>query len=144
MTQHLHTRGEFARALLKEISAPVTRRNLRALLAWMQAEGDAGRFNPLNTTHEMPGATDFNWVGVKNYASFEDGVRATAITLNYGADRNLYGYRAIRRDLRGSEPAAQTLGAVERSDWGTGGLALQVLQTVPILSALYRHHRLAH
>jgi hypothetical protein len=138
------TRGQFATALLKAIDAPVTRRNRRALLSWMQAEGDAGRFNPLNTTHDWPGATDFNWVGVKNYDSFEDGVAATAVTLNYGADRGLYGYRQIRRDLRLSEPASQTLGAVERSEWGTGGLALKVLQTVPILSALYAHHRLAH
>jgi hypothetical protein len=138
------TRGQFATALLKLIDAPVTRRNRRALLAWMQAEGDAGRYNPLNTTHDWPGATDFNWVGVKNYDSFVAGVAATAATLNYGADHGLYGYRQIRRDLRLSEPAAQTLGAVERSEWGTGGLALRVLQTVPILSAPYAHHRLAH
>jgi len=87
-----YTRGQFARALLPKVGAKVTTHNMRALMAWMQAEGDAGRFNPLNTTHAMPGATDFNSVGVKNYASFEDGVKATAETLNYGAQRGLYGY----------------------------------------------------
>jgi hypothetical protein len=140
---HYYTRGEFATAFLKAIDAPVTRRNRRALLAWMQAEGDAGRFNPLNTTHAAPGATDFNWVGVKNYVNFGQGVWATAETLHYGANRNLYGYRAIRSHLRNNDFAAETLGAVERSAWGTGGLALRVLQTVPILSNLYAHHRLA-
>lgn len=140
---HKYTRGEFANAFLKEIGAPVTRRNRRALLAWMQAEGDAGRFNPLNTTHEAPGASDFNWVGVKNYVNFGQGVWATAETLNYGADRDLYGYKPIRARLRGNKPAWRTLQAVEHSQWGTGGLALRVLRTVPILSALYAHHRLA-
>jgi hypothetical protein len=140
---HYYTRGEFATALLRAIDAPNSRRNRRALLAWMQAEGDAGRFNPLNTTHDWPGATDFNWVGVKNYASFEDGVRATAATLNYGADRGLYGYRPIRARLRASRPSWRVLKAVEESQWGTGGLALRVLRSVPVLAAAYAHHRLA-
>lgn len=143
MSQHYYTRGEFANEFLKAIGAPVSKNNRRALLAWMQAEGDAGRFNPLNTTQSWPGATDFNWVGVKNYASFMDGVKATVRTLNYGANRNLYGYRAIRGRLRGNRPAWRTLKAVEDSQWGTGGLALQVLRTVPVLSIEYAHHRLA-
>lgn len=142
MIQHWYTRSEFANEFLKKIGAPVTRRNRRALLAWMQAEGDAGRFNPLNTTQDWPRATTFNRVGVKNYASFKDGVNATVRTLNYGADRGLYGYKPIRARLRGNKPAWQTLQAVENSQWGTGGLALKVLRSVPVLGALYAHHRL--
>jgi hypothetical protein len=143
VSQHLYTRGEFANEFLKKIGAPVSKNNRRAMLAWMQAEGDAGRFNPLNTTQEWPGATDFNWVHVKNYASFMDGVNATVRTLNYGADHGLYGYKPIRARLRGDKPAWRTLKAVENSQWGTGGLALRVLRTVPVLSVEYAHHRLA-
>jgi hypothetical protein len=116
---------------------------MRALMAWMQAEGDAGRFNPLNSTHEMPDATDFNWVGVKDYKSFEDGVEATAETLNYGARRNLYGYREIRQGLRDNLPARRTLFAVERSQWGTGGLALLCLPLVSAQSTRFQHHRIS-
>jgi hypothetical protein len=75
-------------------------------------------------------ATDFNWVGVKNYQTAEDGIAATAKTLTYGADRDLYGYKPIRRRLRRSRWAYWTLRAVEVSQWGTGGLALKCLSMV--------------
>lgn len=140
---HLYTRGNFANAFLQQLGAPVSKRNIRAMLAWMQAEGDAGRFNPLNTTKAWPGATDFNGVGVKNYQSFQDGVAATVETMNYGADRGLYGYRPIRYNLLNDRRSYKTLTAIERSQWGTGGLALRVLRTVPILALLYRHHRIS-
>jgi hypothetical protein len=124
------TRGEFAKALLPAIGAPVTKRNMWALLAWMQAEGGEAKNNPLNTTEEWPGATIYNWVGVKNYPSFKDGVAATARTLNYGAEHRRYGYAAIRKRLRNDAWAYNTLRAVEASDWGTGGLALRCLPWV--------------
>lgn len=138
-----YTRGQFARALLPEVYAEVTTHNMRAMMAWMQAEGDAGRFNPLNTTHDMPGATDFNSVGVKNYASFQDGVEATAETLNYGAKRGLYGYHGIRLCLHTNKPARRTLAAVERSEWGTGGLGLVVLLQVSLRLRRYEEHLIA-
>jgi len=122
------TREEFARRLLDEIDAPVTQRNLWALVSWMQAEGSVAKFNPLATTQEMPGATNFNSVGVKHYKTLEQGVEATAKTLNYGADRGLYGYKPIRRRLRRNAWAYWTLRAVEGSIWGTGGLALRCLR----------------
>jgi hypothetical protein len=126
----MYTRKDFAEAFLKELGAPVTKRNLWALLSWMQAEGNAGKFNPLNTTQEMPGATNFNSVGVKNYTSFEQGVEATVDTLNWGADRDKFGYKPIRRRLKKNAWARNTLMAVEDSMWGTGGLALQCLRFV--------------
>ena len=130
MSGRVYTREDFARALLPKVGARATKRNLVALVAWQRAEGIAGTFNPLNTTQEMDGATDFNSVGVKNYRTFLQGVEATAKTLNYGADRGLYGYRAIRKRLRGNSFAWLTLRAVERSAWGTGGLAAQVRKDV--------------
>lgn len=124
------TRERFAREVLRELGAPASQRNLWALVAWMQAEGSTAKFNPLATTQAMPGATDFNSVGVKNYTSLQQGVEATAKTLNYGADRGLYGYKPIRRRLRKSRWAYWTLRAVEDSVWGTGGLALRCLRGV--------------
>lgn len=121
-----YTREDWARAFLKRIDAPVTKRNLVALVSWQRAEGTAGKFNPLGSTHAWPNSTIYNWVGVRNYHTFEDGVNATAETLNYGADRDLYGYRAIRKRLRGNSFAWLTLRAVEKSAWGTGGLAKSI------------------
>lgn len=132
------TREEFAISLLIEIHAPVTKRNLWTLVSWMQAEGSTAKFNPLATTQEWADATNFNSVGVKNYSSFKDGVSATAKTLNYGADRDIYGYKPIRRRLRRNAWAYWSLRAVENSIWGTGGLALRCL---PGVKKYWDHYR---
>lgn len=124
------TREAWARAFLRRLGAPESRRNLLVLLAWMQAEGGSASWNPLNSTHAAIGATTYNSVGVKNYPSFTVGLVATVETLNYGADRRRYGYRRIRRRLRKSRGSKGTLRAIERSQWGTGGLALKVLPYV--------------
>lgn len=124
------TREEFAKQLLPKVGAKATKRNLWAVVSWCQAEGGSAAFNPLNTTLDRPGATNYNSVGVKNYTSLAQGVEATAATLNYGADWDLYGYKPIRKHLRGDSWASLTLRAVERSVWGTGGLALRCLPAV--------------
>lgn len=142
----MKTRRDFAEAFLNILGAPATVRNLRAMLAWMQAEGNAGKFNPLNTTlgvdrngSPLPGISDFNSVGVKNYRDFDQGVAATVRTMNYGADRNLFGYLPIRKRLRGNSPAWKTLVAVERSGWGTGGLARKCLALVQTAASLKKY-----
>lgn len=143
MTIYHPTRGRFARRFLRGIGAPVTRDNMLAMMSWMQAEGDAGRFNPLNTTLTEPGSTTFNWVGVQNYRNWKDGVRATVKTLSYGANRDLYGYGRIRGALRNGHNPRGVLEAVEESAWGTGGLALRVYEGTANSTLLgYKHHRL--
>ena len=56
------------------------------VVAWEAQESTEARFNPLATTHAMPGATDFNSVGVKNYRSVAQGLAAARETLEEGAD----------------------------------------------------------
>lgn len=124
------TREEYAKRLLDEIGAPSSDRNLEVMLSWMQAEGGSAKWNPLNTTLDRRGATNYNSVGVKNYVSAGQGVEATAYTLNYGADRKLYGYDRIRDALRRNFRPRRTLRRVEASEWGTGGLAKRVLADV--------------
>lgn len=53
----------------------------RFLDAWADAEGGTAKWNPLNTTLDLPGTTDYNSVGVKNYPRPVWGVCATALTL---------------------------------------------------------------
>lgn len=144
---HYHTRGEFARDFLAHVGAEPTTHNTVALMAWIQAEGDGGRFNPLNATLYMPGSVDFNSIGVKNYQSYADGVTATARTLNAGADRHQFGYGLIRHCLRTNATAHDTLEAVANSAWGTGALALKVLEEdgwKKLLTYEFLHHRLVH
>jgi hypothetical protein len=137
------TRAEFTKKWLPLVEAPVTKRNLWAVVSWMQAEGGDARFNPLNTTEEWQGATDYNSVGVKNYRTLEDGLAATARTLNYGADHDRFGYVPIRKRLRNNAYAYWTLRAVEASLWGTGGLALRCLPWVKRSWELYSTKRIA-
>lgn len=144
---HLSTRGMFARRFLHGIHAPVTDHTLAAMMAWMQAEGDAGRYNPLNTTQDESGATVFNAVGVKNYLDWKQGVKATVKTLDFGANHKEFGYQPIRAHLRNSDHPLLVMEAVERSAWGTGGLARRVLEETgehALLTNRYLHHRLSH
>ena len=130
------TRVDWARSFLKWADLPVTKHNLWALVAWEAAEGGhynssgewigGAKWNPLNTTQNWQGATDFNWVGVKNYVTEEDGLNATLKTIK-GVG---HGYEAILYNLEKDAAAADTLKAVEASAWGTGGLALRILHDV--------------
>lgn len=80
----------FFTAVLTAIGAPPTAANLRSMDAWRTHETPwppVAANNPLNTTQQMTGATDYNSVGVKNYPSSLEGIAATATTLlngNYG------------------------------------------------------------
>lgn len=114
------TRGEFVRRLLKELDAPVTLHNRRALHAQMQSEGGSAAWNPFNTTWHLPGATDYNSVHVKNYPSFEDGMKATVLTLK----QDQYGYPRIISALRANRPARDTIKIIGESAWGTGAVLL--------------------
>jgi hypothetical protein len=130
------TRGDFARGLLHRLDYPETIHNLNALVSWMTAEGGPSldgsfnppqaRFNPLNTTKTMFGSTDFNSVHVQNYQDLNQGLDATVATLQ----EHGHEYGPIRRHLRNNSLADKTLRAVEASEWGTGGLAREVLPGV--------------
>lgn len=112
----------FYEKLLENLDAPISNENLKFLYAWRQAEGKAGKFNPFNTTHGMPGATDFNSVGVKNYRSMEDGLVATIKTLKNGR------YDCIIKGLRGDIGASNIARCRSLETWGTGTLVYRVIQ----------------
>lgn len=114
------TREDFARAVLGKLGIPLTGENIRAMEAWMQAEGTSAANNPLATTQPWNGATNFNSVGVKNYQTADDGVSATVATLKNGY------YPNILSALR-SGTAVDVGQAIAASPWGTGGLVLKVL-----------------
>jgi cell wall-associated NlpC family hydrolase len=104
--------GQLA-AILRGIGAPVTKQNMARLSAWQRAEGGSASFNPFNTTQGAAGASDYNSVGVKSYASSQQGTKATVQTLLNGR------YAGILRVLRQNQ--GNFAGAVGSSPWGTSG-----------------------
>ena len=91
---------QWATAVLNGIGAPVNATNIATLAKWRGKEGTSAQYNYLATTQAASGATNFNSVGVKNYATVDSGAQATAQTLQSG----LYGN--VLAMFRNSVPAA--------------------------------------
>jgi peptidoglycan hydrolase CwlO-like protein len=128
------TFGDWAGLLLSRLGAPGCQENLVAVVSWEAAEGTAAAYNPLATTHDVPGATVFNSAGVKNYPSLEVGVHATIDTLEWGA--TTHGYGAIVFDLKNCARAETTAMAINASDWCRGCAGgMYVINVVPLVRA---------
>lgn len=110
------TRSEWAVALLAALPTDQTADKVNALVAWASKEDTGAAWNPLATTEDMEGATDYNSVGVKNYASQEVGIAATILTLRNGRYPNLLGL------LEDPGPAAIAIATClpDLDTWGTG------------------------
>jgi hypothetical protein len=102
---------------------PVTSENVRAMVAWQQAEGTRAQYNPLATTQDMPGATRFNSVGVKNYETYQDGLTANIKALTNGR------YANILAALQAGNSADAVAQAIANSPWGTGAGVERVLKS---------------
>lgn len=112
------TIGSFNKGILRRLGAPVRLHNRRSLAAEAQTEGvseHSAKNNPYNTTQKMPHSTNFNSVGVQNYATPQEGEEATVKTLKYKG----HGYWRIVAALKVNAPATVTVAAFGRSDWGT-------------------------
>src|SRR5512143_394914 len=78
------TRGNWARDFLAFRDLEPTVHRLNAMVSWETAEGTDAKFNPLATTWDMPRDTLYNNVGVRNYHTEKDGLKATWLTLERG------------------------------------------------------------
>jgi hypothetical protein len=123
---------EFYKSILRGIGAPITDENMKFLYAWRQAEGGKARNNPFNTTQPKPNSTFYNCLkrgisgcksGVRNYMSSQDGIDATIKTLKNGR------YENIINALKSGKSAEKSAMALKASPWGTGQLALKVVQS---------------
>ncbi len=131
------TRNQYFHQLADLLSVPHSDQNAFAWVSWAQAEGGNADFNPLNTTLDWPGATDYNSVHVKNYLTSADGLKATAQTLKQD------NFAHILAHLKRGDNAKRTLRAVEHSEWGTGGLALRCLPFVKANYLAFANHTIA-
>ncbi len=78
--------------VVQKLGGTPTEEKRRFFKAWKRAEGTDAKNNPLATTwdKQVPGQTDFNKVGVKNYPDQETGVSATVNTLTKGIGATAY------------------------------------------------------
>lgn len=107
-------RGEWAKSLLGALgNTNPDAKTINFVASWTLGENTAAQYNPLATTQGMPGATDFNFVGVKNYISHEQGIEATIKTLQNGY------YPHILHGLQTNDPE-EAVNAIELGIWGTG------------------------
>ena len=124
------TRHDFAHDLLLDrsgVSGEDHISSLWALMAWTVAESglrkcdgvDGAKNNPLNTTLILPGSTVFNSAGVRNYASYADGVNATVLTLKNSRYDQLV--QQMAQPGTGVSHAIRVLWEVVGSPWGTSG-----------------------
>ncbi|MGH2783755.1 MAG: hypothetical protein ACRDJ1_00660 [Actinomycetota bacterium] len=124
------TFGQWAEFFLKEMHAPVARNNLVVVVAWQVAEYTSAQWNPLATTYPMPGATEFNSHGVRNYVSLEQGLDASRLTLSHCC----YGYEAIIASLARNADPMTTGQAINDSRWcrgcADGGYVIDLIPTV--------------
>jgi hypothetical protein len=112
----------WARDFLSKLGMPITSENVKAVSAWEQAEGTKASFNPLATTQSgFSGETRFNSVGVKNYATYQDGIDANVHALTNGR------YPNILAALQAGNDATAVAQAIKDSPWGTGAGVLRVL-----------------
>jgi hypothetical protein len=115
---------DFYKSILKCLGAEPTKSNMLFMYAWRQAEGGKAKNNPFNTTLKIPGATNYNSVGVKNYSTPEEGIDATCKTLKNG--RNKYGYDKIIDGLKNDVGLSKLSDAVVNSKWGTKDLLTRI------------------
>ena len=140
-TMSYEDRRRFAVGVLKGIAAPVTAGNVEFLLAWMSRENTAAKNNPLATTFPSDEWTAFNYQKkdgefvldkdgnkiplVKNYPDFNEGVRATVVSLlGYsGGKLGVHDYSAVLQELRDGTTPEQILGNAEAVEqigtWGS-------------------------
>ena len=131
--------GRWAALLMPRLGAPACTNNLIVVVAWETQEFTEARWNPLATTKDMPGATDFNSTGVKDYRTLGQGLEATRLTLEGGAPS--WGYDAVLDSLRSCADPMATALAVNASAWCRGcegGAYLTAL--VPAVEAWFSSH----
>jgi hypothetical protein len=117
-----YTPTTFAQALLGLLGEPITDANVQAVTAWEAAEGgnwhNTASYNPLNTTLREPGSVSVNSAGVQAYTSWNQGLDATASTLQEGS------YAGIRDALASGNDPQGVVDAVLASPWGTQSISL--------------------
>lgn len=118
------TRYAWAVIFLETLGIHPNDQNVKAVVAWEQAEGgmtnNSATWNPLNTTQNEDGAKTINSDGVKAYPDFLTGLNASTQTIRNG----LYGPILQALQTGTAEQIADAIGA---SKWGTSGATIRTV-----------------
>jgi len=121
--------GQFMKYFFDEIfdklGVTPTEEKVKFFMAWRQAESGTATYNPFNTTKMMrvPGISNYNSVGVKNYPDMSTGIMATVKTLK------LPYYKDLMQMLNDNGITAEELASSKDLEtWGTGGLVSKVIK----------------
>ena len=128
------TYGRWAELFLRVAGAPTCRNNVIVVVAWQAAEGTQAAWNPLATTHRMPGRPRSTASACRTSCRSVKGLRGTWETIRNGWD--VYRYGAIVDALRECARPMTTARAINASSWCpgcTGGM--YVLNVVPHVQA---------
>jgi hypothetical protein len=113
------TPTSFATALLSYLGLPTNAGNVAAVIAWEKAEGgnwsNGATYNPLNTTLKQAGSYAMNSAGVQAYTSWDQGLAATAQTLEQS------NMTPIRQALATGGGCQGLADALAQAPWGTNG-----------------------
>jgi hypothetical protein len=127
-----HLPPYWAQHVIELLGGPARNETNRFFHAWAQAEGGNATWNPLNSTFQILGSTDYNSVGVQNYSRPIWGICATAMTLTMPASGDLT-YPGIVGDVQSGTHTAEDMvnrNIDEIKHWGTDPhLILEVLKT---------------
>lgn len=106
-------------AFLAALGAPNTSANVNSLTAWMRHEfgswPPSSKNNPFASTEKMPSSTQYNSIGVQNYASVTDGIAANVKTMTNGR------YNMIVNALRAGTGVCGNGFASEFNTWSGNG-----------------------
>jgi peptidoglycan hydrolase-like protein with peptidoglycan-binding domain len=111
------------KAILLGIGAKPTEENILFFHAWRKAESGKATFNPFNTTQPYNDASKYNSVGVRNYNSEDDGIKATIKTMKNGHYPCILD--GLRRDIGAKNISKNCLSNLKT--WGTGDLIFKIL-----------------
>lgn len=114
------TRRDWALAFLAGLGKPSTDHNVIAILTWIRSEFGRSapipaHWNPLATTRDLKPNTEYNSVGVRNYETFDQGVRASVETL----ELDERGYAGILGALNEGDDPRKVIDAIRASVWGS-------------------------
>lgn len=109
------TYDEFNALVLAIIHAPVTRNNLDKLAAINAKENTKAQYNPMAWNRPDSGSSNFNSVGVQNYASLMSGLLQTANGLSQSNTKDM------RANLQNNGPYSDFINATQRFyTWAPG------------------------
>ena len=114
---------KFYDEILDCIGAPDTEENKLFFYAWRQSESTKATYNPFATTQPLGNDTKYNSVGVRNYETEEDGIKATCKTLKNGRYPCIVG--GLKSDIGAKNIAKKCIANLKT--WGTGELVFKVL-----------------